>query len=102
MTTDLEKQFFDTFGIEADQWCKIGINKDGNFYQEPTDKRYPQITDTHYLKLHCLLNSIDQPPYGQNVEELKKDILICSIGIFGKNETTTFFEDFKHQVQALF
>ena len=54
MITDIEKQFFDTFGIEPRQWYKISMGKKGNFYNEPTHKRYPQITDTHYLQLLCL------------------------------------------------
>lgn len=133
MTTELEKQFFDAFGIEAkyEDACRLAdeywqdeelANEYGTFdyfmefsgcpekESSCTDECrhaycktiYPQITDTHYLELHCLMNSVDQPPYGQNVKELKKDILICLIGIFGKNETTTFFEEIKHQVQALF
>ena len=110
MTTELEKQFFEKFGIEPDTeiyWCG-NDNKlceceyDCDELCRSRKIGYPQITDRLYLELHCLLNSIDQPPYGQNVEELKKDILISSIGIFGKNETTTFFEEIKHQVQALF
>lgn len=51
MTTDLEKQFFDTFGIEPRQWYKISMGKKGNFYNEPSHKSYPQITDSILLSL---------------------------------------------------
>lgn len=71
MTTDLEKQFFDTFGIEPDKWCKIGIDKDGNFYKEPTDKRYPQITDHILLKLICIANKYGVLPYTTTIKNLK-------------------------------
>lgn len=96
MTSDLEKQFFDTFAIEPDKWWKIGIDKDGNFYKEPIDKRYPQITDRILLELIYLfakeLNCFTN--YWHTVEDLKKDVLeefILDKDCFNK-----------HQVQALF
>ena len=98
MTTDLEKQFFDTFEIEPSQWYKIKIDKDNNFYSEPTDKRYPQITDHHYLELIILVNS----PYYEieyvytDVQDLKVSILEQAIKCYKNDKLFT-----KH-VQALF
>ena len=83
MTTDLEKTFFDTFGIEPmlkgysqveDNWHGLPaysgkikyfnsfgeMNKAGfhsiydNEENEEDFKEYPPITDTHYLQLLCL------------------------------------------------
>ena len=54
MTNDLEKQFFDTFGIEPIEIPSREYDSDGeicSYYVE-----YPQITDTHYLKLICELS----------------------------------------------
>lgn len=73
MTTELEKQFFDTFGIEPKYYCSYHdcncpIEDVGKFNKEcpkqavtkECDARshkaiYPQITDRHYLELLKLL-----------------------------------------------
>ena len=89
MITDLEKQFFDTFGI-------------GQIFDPYYGCIYPQITDRIYLELHCLLNSLDSPPYGLTVKEFKKDILISAIGVLSRNETADRIDNIKQQVQALF
>ena len=74
MTNELEKQFFNTFNIEP-----IGCNDNKNCTgaldcTQCPNAKYPQITDRIYLELHCLLNSLDTPPYGFTVKEFKKDI----------------------------
>lgn len=48
MTTDLEKQFFDTFGIEPDT-SEVAYFT-GNM-------GYPPITDRHYLELLCIFHN---------------------------------------------
>ena len=96
MTNELEKQFFDTFGIEPKLECI-----------KPSDERcnecgccelkYPQITDTHYLQLLCLLakgmNTVTFFKY-QDINNIKDTIVYGFI--LGKEYFT------KHQVQALF
>ena len=92
MTTDIEKQFFDTFGIEPkrEDACELAdeywdnehlaneygmfdnymeakgcpINKDGctdNCRHAYTKEVYPQITDTHLLRL---IEIIGKKPFG--------------------------------------
>lgn len=58
MTTDLEKQFFDTFGIETRLDCKRCGAKDfalGQCWEVNCEKTYPQITDRILFKLMELL-----------------------------------------------
>ena len=105
MTNELEKQFFDTFGIEPKLDCKKcgAMNFAlGQCAEVDCKKTYPQITDRIYLELHCLLNSLDAPPYGLTVKEFKKDILISAIGVLRRNETANRIDNIKHQVKALF
>ena len=97
MTTELEKQFFDTFGIEPKcdkldkSFCK-GVNKPCN--ELCPYKHYPQITDRHYLELILIYSEIDELPIGYDtVEHLKEGVLECFI---------EHGEDCKHQVQAIF
>ena len=112
MTTDLEKQFFDTFGIEpknistgeckykiTPEFCESNCLDCKNTIKEKT---YPQISDRIYLELHCLLNSLDAPPYGLTVKEFKKDILISAIGVLRRNETANRIDNIKQQVRTLF
>ena len=113
MITDIEKQFFDTFGIEPKdrfKGCENGIT----FYtygcdmpsckgcsKEIREKEYPQITDSILLKLICILTCYyldEREPYeitSINMEQLKQEILtdICNIA---DCETT------KSQVQKIF
>lgn len=74
MTTDLEKQFFDTFGIEPYREPSREYNSDGeicSWYIE-----YPQITDKQYLELICIHNTyIETNLYSLDYESLKKEVL---------------------------
>ena len=104
MPTDLEKQFFDTFRIDAN--CKVKVS----VYDCPCDcecceYRYPQITDKQYLELYCalcdafnLLNINRTPAFAFKVKYFKECVLKDLIGIeeFYKNK------HIKHQVQAIF
>ena len=102
MTTELEKQFFDTFGIEPKELifrtmnCTCGCHdcKNCEKYKNNFSKTYPQITDRHYLELICLVNERRILP-NCNVNKLKEYILkeLC---------TMIISESFKHQVQAIF
>ena len=113
MITDIEKQFFDTFGIEPKdrfKGCENGIT----FYtygcdmpsckgcpKEIREKEYPQITDSILLKLICILTCHyldEREPYeitSINMEQLKQQILSDIIRIAGCEAT-------KCQVQKIF
>ena len=93
MTTELEKQFFDTFGIEPYREPSREYNLDGeicSWYIE-----YPQISDRHYLKLFMLYSSIQNfSMCYDNLDSFKEAIL---------EEFIENSEDFnKHQVPAIF
>lgn len=102
MTSELEKQFFDTFGIEPklvislEDWesCKDLPRAEELF------KHYPQITDHILLELMCILSessisiSFDTLMLGaSDVEKLKGYILLACMG---------FAKYIKHQVCTLF
>lgn len=99
MTTDLEKQFFDTFGIEPIAYCEHGCNatnlstkcKDCIFVDE---LKYPQITDRILLELICIVSERRILP-NCDVNGLKEYVLkeLC---------TMIMSEKAKQQVQALF
>ena len=60
MTTELEKEFFDAFGIERKRNNEVMLEaisggvKSANLSQKPFYE-YPQITDRHYLELLKLI-----------------------------------------------
>lgn len=109
MTTELEKQFFDTFGIKTKEksycWttyctrkpsikfndCEICRNcKNGRFYT------VPEITDKQYLELMCLYTKEIRSfvCYTSNLKMLKEEVLKEFI-----SEKDGFTE---HQVQIIF
>ena len=100
MTNELEKQFFDTFGIEPrGKKCTCDVKdfaKCTTYYctscEKALKKDYPQITDRILLELICILN-----PYcysgGENIQHLKESVLEWCI---------KYKEDIKHQVRTLF
>ena len=119
MTNELEKQFFDTFGIEPINYIKdfptrekaaafgrkiTGIPKHskGKFeigsYTNNIDifqvhwKEYPQITDRILLELICILDAYCYSS-GKNIQYLKESVLEWCI---------KYKEDIKHQVRTLF
>lgn len=95
MTNELEKQFFDTFGIEEGE-----LEYPDNFTY------YPEITDHILLELICILHKYSNrscllvQPYGENIEQLKKETL-TSLIIFYKN-TSRYRKSIYNQVQELF
>lgn len=97
MTTDLEKQFFDTFGIEPKEKANQTFN--GAEFKVETTKEYPQITDRILLELICILSKY-QKDRGSlleideiSLDEIKEEIL----------EMLIYRTDgCKQQVQALF
>ena len=85
MTNELEKQFFDTFGIEP--YLEIGMIT------------YPEITDRILLELICIMSSFGcghhhcYRLWADNVKELKENIL---------KDCVQSQQEIKHQVQKLF
>ena len=120
MINELEKKFFDTFGIEpkfkgysnTEELSTGGVIPCGNIKYFNTieemdkanywcfsmrelddeDKEYPQITDHILLKLICILNPYYYPS-GENIQHLKEGILEWCI---------KYKEDIKHKVRTLF
>ena len=117
MTNDLEKQFFDTFGIEPNcQNTFINPSKcpfiESRECCDCVSFVYPQITDRILLELICFIEQIDLGCYGEyeyfckfNYEDLRTEILAKSIRLAHKkahsevngqlfyNQVRTLFED---------
>ena len=107
MTNELEKIFFDTFGIEA----KCKCTKDGNCYFQECSKcdwyihTYPQITDRILLELICIHNTyLEANLYSLDYESLRKEILKDLINEQESREIKKDYvsDDMKHQVRTLF
>lgn len=96
MTTDLEKQFFDTFGIEPKTNQVYGIQLDYHI------EEYPQITDRILLELICIWNLYcTYTLIPTNYPKIKEYVLEQFLLI----DTYNFIVDLpivKQQVQALF
>lgn len=115
MTTEIEKTFFDTFGIEPyDRYYNCKDNLEGECKLEQTcdicEKSedvycYPDITDRILLELICIHNTyLDANLYSLDYDSLKKEILK---DLINEQESREFKKDYisddmEHQVQALF
>ena len=83
MTTDLEKQFFDTFGVEPKY--RDYRTKNGKIYdnKNPENRNirlcYPQITDRILLELICFNNrhyvTLEDLICPKNIETIKESVL---------------------------
>lgn len=123
MTNELEKQFFNTFGIDPKKQCyywdcpystgnivkDTPMNeRDCNSCKNPDKEIYPQITDSILLKLICILSEWKQYCISYNVIDavnintLKEDILRDCICMSHWYEFNRCGKDIKHQVCALF
>ncbi len=94
--SEIEKQFFDTFGIKP---VCVQIYDTFPCY---IDKVYPQITDRILLELICISTSSEitvEFKGIKNVEHLKEVVLNYCIERYGY---CLHKDRFKHQVQALF
>lgn len=109
MTNDLEKQFFDTFGIEPKyKDCRV---KNGKEYEckNPNNRNirlcYPQITDRILLELICLCPDLDEV-FFTDVKQLKETLLTSYIKIYKYYTEVERLSDcekeLKHQVRKLF
>lgn len=95
MTTELEKQFFDTFGIEEGLQKLQFITEDRVMRME-TVYGYPTITDRHYLELIAILGYFEVINK-VNINTLKEHILNQYLDL-----DSTDFRELKHKVQQLF
>lgn len=104
MTNELEKKFFDTFGIKQKLPCDTSCYVDDGVHCYGCTKGYPLITDHILLELICILNN-----YGKNdtwaisVENLKDCILINCIKVIKEKDLKEMpLNNFKHQICTLF
>lgn len=80
MTNELEKKFFNTFGIEPEyktcifKYCK---NKKEYDCENCGDRiwHYPQITDRILLNLICIANEYENYPETTNIKNIKERTL---------------------------
>lgn len=110
MTTELEEQFFKTFGIKP--FCDLPCNKRGVECTDNTycGNKYPEITDRRLLEMVCLVADIhnysgDVFDIEQNsINELKKFILRFLINYMKTEHTDTFYknDEVKICIQQLF
>jgi L-rhamnose mutarotase len=118
MTNELEKQFFDTFGIEPKTIYKPKITtislkkeyiKTDNF-EIPKIKKaeYPKLTADIYLELIAILTKLNNEKYryyfpemqgfvtyAENVKRIKERILEQFVN-------SSYKKELKHQVRTLF
>ena len=101
MTSELEKTFFDTFGIEPKTIIEPRYSLNTEYYEEKIEK-YPQVTDHILLELIFLQPLSIEFKYPRNIEELKNTLLgyyIEELSLFAEPSEA---EIFKQKVQALF
>lgn len=114
MTNEIEKQFFDKFGIKPlienipCSECEFNLEECGCFYCNR--EIYPQITDRKLLELICIINQIDLYFYGEydyfttvNYKDLKEEVIAKCKRLVDKNAISEFTGEYiKQQIQALF
>lgn len=118
MTNELEKQFYNIFGIKQRNYtqctsmgCKYVYKNCNNcqFYNV-YKVDYPQITDHILLELICIINQIDLYFYGENdyfmavnYKDLKEEVIAKCKRLADKNAFSEITgENIKHQVRTLF
>ena len=116
MITDIEKQFFETFGIKPRSYllctscwdCIDAQPCEQCHYGKLIEDEYPKITDRILLELICILSGWRQYCISYyvidavNINTLKSDILrdcICMLHWYEFNESS---KDIKQKVQTLF
>ena len=95
MTTNLEKQFFDTFGIEETYF--------EHFHGDGYD--YPQITDRILLNLLCYVQTspyFTRPISWNSIDKVKEDVLIGLIIIMNLDIHEKRKEKVKQDIQKIF
>lgn len=113
MANELEKNFFDTFGIPrlcTSQVCKHWGNCEDCSRYPDFALEYPQITDHILLELICIINQMDLYFYDElyyftafNYKDLKEEVISKCKRLADKNALSEVTgEDIKHQVRTLF
>ena len=116
MINELEKQFFDKFGIEPKKGCTAYdklteeeadvICNDKCTECSYLDDVYPKISDHILLELLCILadlydsNSHGYPLLSKNIKELKEDVLDDLMGAI--DVENDYPEGYTNKVRALF
>lgn len=96
MTNEIEKKFFDTFGIKEKTNKVYGVQLDYHIDD------YPQITDHILLELICIATASEitvEFKGIKNVEHLKEVVLNYCIKRYGY---CLHKDKFKHKVRTLF
>lgn len=103
MTTEIEKKFFDTFGIEPKE--KVNQTFNGADFKVETTKEYPQITGCILLELIGILNTVTIPTIPDlgdiKIDRLRKTILEECIVVLDVINTPTK-EEFINDIRTLF
>ena len=102
--SEIEKQFFETFGIKPDiTSCYHRCKKDLNCRECNEAKViYPQITDRILLELICLNNIYLWGTHTSTVNELKNVLLNKYIEYVNLMADENEKQEYINQVQALF
>lgn len=104
MTTELEQEFYDTFGIEKRY---ITFEDDYGKYQTH-DKLYPNITAEMLLQMICILNETAcEVLAAENIEDLKNEILETCIKVYNTPILTVDGDEYENtaiydKIQQLF
>lgn len=119
MTTDIERQFFETFNIKRREYahcCSMGCTNpntdcDNCEYHEVYKSDYPEITDRILLELIVII-MFHEDLYGfpRNVKDLKEDVLRQLMETYNEfyncvtcdGEYQQTAKQIKQQIQALF
>lgn len=120
MATELEQEFYDTFGIEP-KWkdkrvknSKTYYTKEQADYLRTTTKNrniqlcYPEITDRKLLKMICILNETAcEVLASENIEDLKNEILETCIKVYNTPILTSDGDEYDNyaiydKIQQLF
>ena len=97
MASELEKQFFDTFGIEPKTNQVYGIQLDYHIDE------YPQITDRILLELICIYLGYERMYMGIfKPSELRLHILYSLLDLYKETKDVNKKARLKHQVHTLF
>ena len=76
MNNEIEKTFYDTFGIERKRNHEVTLEaisggvKSANLSQKPFYE-YPQITDHILLELICIANQYEDYPISTNIKNIQ-------------------------------
>lgn len=97
MTTEIERKFFEAFGIKP--------KLDGSDFDKSIQSTYPEITDRILLELVCLTTEFYLfVPHTANIEVLKSEILdsLITIQVWSAYVEDAKFKGLYNKVRTLF